>query len=252
MKKSAVMTLEYEYRYPASSFDLANVVKRAKALGARRIVWSLLVNHIFVSKSTMVRLREVVTSHPKLNKVVMTLKSKGVYGFEQEYETAVDDMDATREILLRLGLEKKHTMEKIRGTLEVPDLGRIDFDWNPGIPIAMEVESPSKAQLDELVARLALSKPTKDERERASLEGQYHERYGVDPVALKACFASHGLSFDDPVSCVRRMLPAEMVIQFDRVVSKQISKIKKLRKLQPMHSLRTPSDVRSRSVEESA
>jgi hypothetical protein len=223
--------LEYEYRYPAGAFEPAEILRCARAMpgmaGKRVSVrWALLVNHIFYmpgKPDVMFRIRDVYSGGGKKNSL-MTLKlpPDAAGGFEQEYETWVEDGEATARIALALGLVRRHVMEKLRGTVELPGGGEIAFDVNPGLPASMEVECTSKRALDGAVAALGLGgPPTEDMRVRAKLEGQYAERFGLDGAALKARFrAGSSLTFSDP-GPLRELVPAHHRKAFDREYGRQ-------------------------------
>ena len=237
-KPAAKADFEYEYRYPAGTFEVREVVRRARALNrtdkstttaAATVRWSLLVNRIFRMPGrpdVMLRVRDVVprTGRGRVRSL-LTLKLPGGAppdgavpgGFEQEYETWVDDGEAAGRIALGLGLVQRHVMEKMRGTVTLPGIGEIAFDVNPGLPPSMEVECVSKRVLDRTVKALGLGgPPTKEMRARSSLEGQYVARYGVDGDALRAAFrGGQSLLFADP-GPVRAFVPEGMRAEFDR------------------------------------
>ena len=224
--------LEYEYRYPADAFDVDEVLRRARPMTASTtrkpvVRWALLVNHIFYMPSkpeVMLRIRDVHRGGKQKMRSLLTLKlpPDSAGGFEQEYETMVDDGEATARIACALGLVRRHVMEKLRGTVDLPGVGEIAFDVNPGLPASMEVECVSKRALDRTVAALGLGgPPTEAMRARASLEGQYVARYGVEGAALKARARGGGsLLFSDP-GPLRDMVPLPMRAAFDREFGRQ-------------------------------
>ena len=230
------MSIEYEYRYPSDAFDFASVVKRAKGLGGGRLKWSLLVNHIYVlpgDAGDIIRIRECLQLHGgakhKRAEYLLTMKTKidNADGFPKEDECHLSDPGAVREILRVLGVPQKNTMEKLRGSIVVPGRGVLDFDWNPGLPVALEVECTSMARLASLVRDLGLKKPSADMRSRAGLEGQYEQHLGIERVGLKKRFDARGLKFDDgDRHRLRDMITdAEKRKRFDEMYSRQFALI---------------------------
>jgi adenylate cyclase class IV len=222
---------EYEYRYPTDAFDMREIVRRAGALiGKKRtpsVRWSLLVNRSFFMPGrpdVMLRVRTVISaSHRVRSLLTLKLPRSTAGGFEQEYETWVEDGEAASRIVLGIGLVERHVMEKMRGTVTLPGVGEIAFDINPGLPASMEVECTSKKELDRTVAALGLlGPPTKEMRSRSTLEGQYVERYGVDGVVLKAKFRDgQSLTFSDAAP-LRAFVPeGPRRSEFDREYARQ-------------------------------
>ncbi len=184
----SVPPTEYEYRYPHRSFDRREIVRLAAAAGGGRPTRQLLVNRIFHappgSGAAVVRLREVHRGRGRRAEFLLTVKWGGGYGsraFEREVETAVADAVAAEQALLALGCRPKHVIEKLRDVVDVPGLGEVAFDENPGLPCAMEVEATSRGRLARLVRALGLRPPTDAERLSGRLENQYAELYGIDP-----------------------------------------------------------------------
>lgn len=104
--------------------------------------WSLLVNHIYSlpggASGDIVRVRELHGSRGR--EFLLTMKTKVDKEFPTEHECKLSDPTAIQEILKALCVPKKHTMEKLRGSIEIPGHGVLDFDWNPGLPMVLEVD----------------------------------------------------------------------------------------------------------------
>jgi adenylate cyclase class IV len=238
-KEQKQKQFEYEYRYPAGSFDEREIMRLAReVLPTARVRWALLVNHIYRMpgySDVMLRVRDVhYRGRPARSLLTLKLPPDAKGGFEQEYETWVDDGEAARRIVATLGLEKRHVMEKIRGTVQLPALdGEIAFDLNPGLPAAMEIEAGSKKALGRMVRALGLGgPPTKAMRAESSLEGQYEARYGVDGKALRARFRGEGRSllFSDSAPVRELVRGGKRVREFDRVFARQARKAAMLRR----------------------
>lgn len=237
-RRKADEQFEYEYRYPAGSFDAREILRRAREVApSAGIRWALLVNHIYRSGGAMMRVRDVHRSsrgRRRAPRSLLTLKLppdvKG--GFEQEYETWVEDGPAAARLVAALGFEKRHVMEKLRGAVQLPGLGEIAFDLNPGLPAALEVEGVSKRALDRMVSLLGLGgPPSREMRSVSSLEGQYAARYGVDGGELRTKFRGEGRSllFSDAAPVRELIRGAERLREFDHVFSGQARKAAGLR-----------------------
>ena len=194
------MSVEYEYRIPSDGFDFKAIIKKSKELGGKPIEWSLLVNDIYVlPNSSIVRIRSIHsgTGKKKTMSCLLTVKSSTTIDneFPTEHESFITDPIAIIEIMRIMKVPKKHTMEKLRGTIVIPGHGILDFDLNPGLPSVLEVECTTKGKLVDLIQKLNIKKPSDDVRARSVLEGQYEEHFGIDKIALKKRFDAKGLQF---------------------------------------------------------
>ena len=207
-------------------------MKKAKALGGGRIKWSLLVNHIYAlpgDNGDIVRIREL--HGVGTTEYLFTMKTKAAKEeFPTEHECNLSDPIAIHELLKVLRVPKKQTMEKLRGSIKIPGHGVLDFDWNPGLPIVLEVECTSKKNLDVLLRELGLTKPSADVQSRAVLEGQYEQHLGiVDRAKLRKWFQVHGLEFERSKLYFDGMISDEAKRkQFNDMYRTQMAQIQKL------------------------
>lgn len=219
-KPPARPALEYEVRF--LHFDRADVLRRARALGAAaRAERTLLINVTYWAvreedARMTVRLRQAVSRDDGVRATLTVKLPGGAAGFEEEHETAVSDSTQTAQILGMLGCRHRHTMVKFRDVVQVPGLGELALDSHPGLPPLLEVESPSLAKLQRLVRALGLAvPPPKDRLPSPSL--LYAELYGVDAAKRDA---SGDLTFAHP-SDLRRHITKNRA-QFERVLAAQL------------------------------
>lgn len=154
--------------------------KRRKKTVGESAGWTrtLLINTVYSvpdSPELYVRVREVVTRGG--SSAVLTVKRK-VSGspFEEERETAVEDAAQAMHALEMMGCVRSYVNEKLRDVLAIPGMGELDFDHYPGLPPCLEVECPSRAQLDALMRALGLKA---SQAVRAELGAMYEDAYGV-------------------------------------------------------------------------
>lgn len=190
------MAASPEYEIRVLHFNKADVLRRAKALGARPAVTTLLINTMYEAPGrpdTHVRVRSEVTAGGV--RTLLTVKTPPAPGerYERESETAVSDAAQLATMAQLLGWKRKHTMHKFRDVIEVPGLGEIDLDSHPGLPPLLEVECPSEAKLRRLVRALGLTMPPAG-APLPSPQALYAELYGVSDARDK----SGDLTFHQP------------------------------------------------------
>lgn len=176
-----------EYEIRVLHFNKADVLRRAKALGARPAVTMLLINTMYEAPGkpdTRVRVRSEVTAAGV--RTLLTVKTPPRPGerYERESETAVADAAQLTAMAQLLGWKREHTMHKFREVIEVPGLGEIDLDSHPGLPPLLEVECPSEAKLRRLVRALGLTMPPAG-APLPSPQVLYAELYGVSDARDK-------------------------------------------------------------------
>lgn len=222
------MSVEYEYRYSSDEFDFKSVVKRAKELGGGRIRWSHLVNHIYSLPGVsgdIVRVRELHGSGS--HEYIFTMKTKINKEFPTEHECKLSDPIAIQELLKVLHVPKKHTIEKLRGSIKIPGHGILDFDWNPGLPMVLEVECTSKKSLDVLIRELGLKKPSAEMHKRAVLEGQYEQHLGIE---LRNWIQTNGLEFERSRHQLNAMITDEARRKmFNKTYKSQTAQLEKMK-----------------------
>jgi len=144
------MPLEYEYNF--YNYNKKEVINKIKELGGKKIghyLFKIMVFiHPFKKEGTYIRVRD------EGHRVTMTYKFKDNKSkFSKESEIIINNFDAAVNILFGIGCTKKYYYEKLR---EIWNLKKseIAFDNAPGSPEDMEIESPTKKELDQIVKLL--------------------------------------------------------------------------------------------------
>ena len=144
------MPLEYEYNF--YNYNKKEVISKIKELGGKKIghyLFKIMVFiHPFKKEGTYIRVRD------EGHRVTMTYKFKDNKSkFSKESEIIINNFDAAVNILFGIGCTKKYYYEKLR---EIWNLKKseIAFDNAPGSPEDMEIESPTKKELDQIVKLL--------------------------------------------------------------------------------------------------
>jgi adenylate cyclase class IV len=211
---------EYEQRFAPDEFDLRDVLRRARQLGAVGApTRTLLINTSFTMPGRpdmFVRLRNVITASKHIPvQTLLTVKRKVPNSaFEAERETYVSDAVQAMQLLEMMGCVRDYTNEKFRDVLEVPGLGELDIDHYPGLPPCLEVECPTKNKLDRLLKLLGIDKA--GDGSRGKLGVMYNNTYGV---AIQGRDMSGDLTFASPSNIPRYV--THDVIQFRRILQEQ-------------------------------
>lgn len=150
------MPLEYEYKF--INYDKNSIISKIKKLGGKKIghyIFKVMIlSHPLKKEGTYIRVRD------EGHKITMTYKITGKSEFLEEHEVIINDFDEGINILLGIGCTKKYYYEKIREVWNIKK-SEIVFDITPAHPEFMEVESPTKKQLDETVKLLELTEDDK-------------------------------------------------------------------------------------------
>ena len=144
------MPLEYEYNF--YNYNKKEVISKIKDLGGKKIghyVFKVMVFiHPFKKEGTYIRVRD------EGHRITMTYKFKDDKSkFTNEEEIIINNFDAAVNILLGIGCTKKYYYEKLREIWNLKN-SEIAFDNAPGSPEDMEIESPTKKELDQIVKLL--------------------------------------------------------------------------------------------------
>lgn len=219
-----------EYEIRILDWDPSKVLKAARALGAAaRPQRSLLINTIYTmpgkNNNIIARVRESISR--KRVTSAMTVKAPDAERrYDLESETEVSDPSQAKLMLEMLGLERKHTTQKFRDVLEIPDMGRLDIDHHPGLPPVLEVEAPTEAKLSTLLSRLNLHDvplPSVNTSKRRP-EELYHTRFGV-PTSRRP---EGDVTFDNPGDIARHVKKNR--VEFERILFKQREEANRLLK----------------------
>jgi adenylate cyclase class 2 len=146
------MPLEIEKRFQNFNFD--EIKSIFKANNILKIGGSLFKssNYYGTNPKQFIRVRD------EGNKIKFTIKQRNSNGYDTEHEVIVDNYDVINTMLLQLQLKKKQDMQKYREIYMTPDKrNEIIFDYYPGLPPFMEIESMSETDLFNTMKLLGLS-----------------------------------------------------------------------------------------------
>jgi adenylate cyclase class IV len=153
------MPIEYEYVF--RNYDKKKVIQDIIKLGGKRkgqwLFRIMIFNHPINILNTYIRVRD------EGHRITMSYKYKETDAkFSDEYEINIDNFDTAVKILYGIGCTKKYYYEKIREIWNIQKT-EIVFDLNPGSPERMEIESPTKKELDLITKKLDMTS-YKDDR----------------------------------------------------------------------------------------
>ena len=135
-------------------------------IGAEYISRVLETNHIFDRADgslrragSALRIRDIAMIDGRDQKATITYKGprqKSGLKRREEIETAIDDPDAAKSILIALGYRERLVFEKRRESWRL-DACRVELDVVPLLGTFVEVEGPTEEAVNEALVRLGLS-----------------------------------------------------------------------------------------------
>ena len=144
---------EFEYRF--KDYDSEKVRQQIESIGGVKkhgfqLFASTVYNHPYKGriKHTHIRIRNEGGQYK------LTIKNETRSKFPIEHEINIDNKETVESMLLVLGCEKEHYVEKLREKWVLPNNTEIVFDMYPGCPEYMEVESLNETDLEETVDKL--------------------------------------------------------------------------------------------------
>jgi len=200
------MPLEIEERF--QNFDFEEIKRIFKANNILKMGGSLLKNSNYygTNPNQFIRVRD------EGNKITFTIKQRNNNGYDTEYEVVVDNYDVINTMLLQLQLKKKNDMHKYREIYMTPDKrNEIIFDYNPGLPPYMEIESMSETDLHNTMKLLGLSKEPMFVQ-----KDLYYKYYGI-----KKNREMVSLTFENAYDILGNLITKNKE-QFDDILNKQI------------------------------
>ncbi len=93
--------------------------------------------------------------------------------YDREWEITVSDYETAIQMCELMGMRRKYYVEKIREIWNVGN-SEVIFDWYPGLPPIIEIESPIEVEMKALAAELGLV-----EEEQTGATAVYWRLYGV-------------------------------------------------------------------------
>lgn len=137
--------------------DKSEMIDKLEKLGAEKVrgVKMKRINYDAPAKGGFLRLRDEGT------KVTLTYKERRYRDnieHTQELEIEVSDFDKTKELLAKMGIESKGDyQEQKRIEYRLGDISFCIDTW-PHIPTYMEIEAPTREEVDGMLAKLNIDK----------------------------------------------------------------------------------------------
>lgn len=170
------MPKEFEAKF--LNIDVDSIKKKLRENGATKVHDPLKFYRLIFKrceekgdKPGFVRIRN------ERNKITMTTKIFNDKKFPEEREITINEsFEKGCEFLRAIGIEEKSYQETIREKWSHPLVHEITFDIVPGLPIYMEIDCTSEANLNKLVALLDLDKSN---MKYGSFDKTYTEYYDI-------------------------------------------------------------------------
>ena len=150
------MPKEYELRY--INYKKADIIKKLKSLGAKQIHKPMIYEYtVFAHPIKKDQADSYIRVRKEFNKISLTYKDNLKSKYVDEYETLVSDYESTIDILYKMGLKKKYSIQKLREKWSIKGCKEIVFDTYPALPDYMEIECDSVENIKKLEKKLGLS-----------------------------------------------------------------------------------------------
>jgi adenylate cyclase class 2 len=170
------MTKEYEAKF--LNIDIDSIKKKLRENGATKVHDPLKFYRLIFKrceeigdKPGFVRIRD------EGKKITMTTKVFNDKKFPEEREVTINEsFDKGCEFLRAIGIQEKSYQETMREKWSHPLAHEITFDIVPGLPIYMEIDCTSEANLNKLVSLLDLDKTN---MKYGSFDKTYTEYYDI-------------------------------------------------------------------------
>ena len=170
------MPTEYEAKF--LNIDVDSIKKKLKENGAKQVHGPLKFYRLIFKrceekgdKPGFVRIRN------ERNKITMTTKIFNDKKFPEEREVTINEsFEKGCEFLRAIGIEEKSYQETMREKWSHPLVHEVTFDIVPGLPIYMEIDCTSEANLNKLVSLLELDKSN---MKYGSFDKTYTEYYDI-------------------------------------------------------------------------
>jgi adenylate cyclase class 2 len=205
---------EYEAKF--LNIDITDIKKKLKENGAKQVHGPLKFYRLIFKrceekgdKPGFVRIRD------ERNKITMTTKIFNDKKFPEECEVSINEsFEKGCEFLKAIGIEEKSYQETMREKWSHPLVHEVAFDIVPGLPIYMEVDCTSEANLNKFVALLDLDKSN---MKYGSFDKTYTEYYDIPSVIIHK---TPSLTFKDVATQIKPNKNAPMF--------REITKLNKL------------------------
>ena len=210
------MPKEFEAKF--LNIDITSIKNKLRENGAKKVHDPLKFYRVIFKrcnetgndKPGFVRIRD------EGKKITMTTKIFNDKKFPEEREVTINEsFEKGCEFLRAIGIEEKSYQETIREKWSHPLAHEITFDIVPGLPIYMEIDCTSEANLNKLVSLLELDKSN---MKYGSFDKTYTEYYDIpsDNIIHK----TPSLTFKDVATQIKPNKNAQMF--------REITKLNKL------------------------
>ena len=170
------MPTEFEAKF--LNIDVDSIKKKLRENGAKQVHGPLKFYRLIFKrceekgdKPGFVRIRN------ERNKITMTTKIFNDKKFPEEREITINEsFEKGCEFLRAIGIEEKSYQETMREKWSHPLVHEVTFDIVPGLPIYMEIDCTSEANLNKLVSLLELDKTN---MKYGSFDKTYTEYYDI-------------------------------------------------------------------------
>ena len=179
------MSLEIEKRF--RQINITNIKKIMKQNGFKKQGGFLfkILTYKGLNDNQVIRIRD------EGFRTTFTIKDLSHKPFEKEYEVNISDFDMMRLMLEQLNLEIKYGLNKFREIYKSKNgKNEVIFDYFPGLPPYMEIESKTEKDLNETMKLFGV----KDEPKFTGSD-LYLEHYGI-PI-YKPDGKDEGLNFEN-------------------------------------------------------
>ncbi len=140
--------------------DKDRIIKRIKSLGGRLIEEGVMRSFIFdTEKKELKHSGKLLRLRDLNNKKTITYKKakeQGTIKVRKEIETEIADIQNMKDILEGIGMVQVAEDLRYRTSFKLKD-SRIEIDEYKDIPVYLEIESPDKQELQEIVRMLGYS-----------------------------------------------------------------------------------------------
>jgi len=175
------MPKEFEAKF--LNIDITSIKKKLKENGAKKVHDPLKFYRLIFKRCEekgdnpgFVRVRN------EGKKITMTTKIFNDKKFPEEQELTINEsFEKGCDFLRAIGIEEKSYQETMREKWSHPLVHEITFDIIPGLPIYMEIDCTSEANLNKFVALLGLDKSN---MKYGSFDKTYTEYYDIPSVII--------------------------------------------------------------------
>lgn len=201
------MSLEIEKRF--RDFDYKKLKKHFQKLGIKKKGGEIFK----VSSFTPTKPNQSIRTRQEGKHTTFTIK-EATDSYNKEYEINISNQDMMDEILEKIGIAKKYSLEKFR-EIYIYNNSELVFDHYPALPPYLEIESKTEEELLDLMKKLDL----KDSE--FSAKDLYYDLYGISKDRK-----DDDLLFENVSQKMEKFITKNKK-EFDKIILHQLNFIKK-------------------------